>query len=339
MDIKVGDKVKFLSDTGGGIVVQILRDRQALVRIEDDFEIPVMISDLVVTESAGSKTIEMKPVSQIKENKPEKPIVSTKAALKDIEYSGPVLAILPVGDKLDSDTVFECHMINDGDNFFAYTFAVEKFEGLQLVQKGDLEPGMKVKVARYEYSELVKISAFYIDMIFYDEGAYKPIKPIQFVFNTKSINLSKSILYKQNDYFYEDALIVQINDNTTNLYNINDKSLNKAAKEKNDISVKKEVKPQNPDIEEVDLHIEEIIDDFETLSNGEILNLQMSRFITALEGALLGKTKRIVFIHGVGNGILRYEIQKTLKSKYSNLQFHDASFAEYGFGATMVIVR
>ena len=50
------------------------------------------------------------------------------------------------------------------------------------------------------------------------------------------------------------------------------------------------------------------------------------------------KHKKIVFIHGVGNGVLKNEIRKALEKKYKWHTFQDASFKEYGYGATMVIV-
>ncbi|MBN2261553.1 MAG: Smr/MutS family protein, partial [Prolixibacteraceae bacterium] len=55
--------------------------------------------------------------------------------------------------------------------------------------------------------------------------------------------------------------------------------------------------------------------------------------------AIKNRVKRVVFIHGVGNGVLKQEIAKRLSSKYARFQFQDASFKEYGFGATMVILR
>ncbi len=63
----------------------------------------------------------------------------------------------------------------------------------------------------------------------------------------------------------------------------------------------------------------------------------------ALEGALKagGKStpKRIVFIHGVGKGKLRYEIEKELRRNYPKLRYQDASFAEYGYGAIMIFLK
>lgn len=93
-----------------------------------------------------------------------------------------------------------------------------------------------------------------------------------------------------------------------------------------------------PDVEEVNLHIQHILPDYKDLTSGEILEAQMARFTTALEGAIRHKQKRIVFIHGKGAGKLKYELRKTLENNYPRLRFQDASFKEYGFGATMVII-
>ncbi len=95
---------------------------------------------------------------------------------------------------------------------------------------------------------------------------------------------------------------------------------------------------REPGIEEVDLHIESLVDDNSGMSNGEILEIQMGRFKTALDTAIIHKLRRIVFIHGVGNGKLKHEIRRTLDRQYPELKYQDASFREYGYGATMVII-
>ena len=48
--------------------------------------------------------------------------------------------------------------------------------------------------------------------------------------------------------------------------------------------------------------------------------------------------QRIVFIHGKGDGVLRKAILTELKTKYPACKWQDASFKEYGYGATMVTV-
>ena len=91
---------------------------------------------------------------------------------------------------------------------------------------------------------------------------------------------------------------------------------------------------------EVDLHIEKLLDSYNTMTNHEMLTYQMDHFRKELESALKNKDKiaRIVFIHGLGNGTLKLQLRKQLDDMYPFLYYQDASFAEYGFGATMVML-
>jgi len=97
-------------------------------------------------------------------------------------------------------------------------------------------------------------------------------------------------------------------------------------------------KAAEKDTEEVDLHIEQLVDNPKAFSPAEMLDIQTKRFTSALEDAKCNRMKRIVFIHGVGNGRLRLEIQRILKRDYPKLRYQDASFKEYGFGATMIFL-
>ncbi len=105
---------------------------------------------------------------------------------------------------------------------------------------------------------------------------------------------------------------------------------------------KSEKKPQakrksTPELEEVDLHIDELVDTTAGLSNSDIIQIQMDKFHFVMESNAKNKGRKIVFIHGVGNGVLKNEIRKQLERKYK-VYYQDASFREYGYGATMVII-
>jgi len=90
----------------------------------------------------------------------------------------------------------------------------------------------------------------------------------------------------------------------------------------------------------VDLHMHELVDSTAGLSNKEILDYQMKKFREQMEAAIASQTvKKIVFIHGLGNGVLKQELRRELGTKYKKYAFQDASFQEYGYGATMVILR
>lgn len=92
-------------------------------------------------------------------------------------------------------------------------------------------------------------------------------------------------------------------------------------------------------MKEVDLHILELVESATGLSNKEMLDLQMERFRSEMETAISNGTCRIVFIHGVGQGTLKNELRRELESRYRKYDMQDASFREYGYGATMVILR
>lgn len=89
---------------------------------------------------------------------------------------------------------------------------------------------------------------------------------------------------------------------------------------------------------EVDLHIEELVNNYNHLSNGQILEIQLRHFRKNLEKAMENGEHSIIFIHGVGNGVLKTEIRKILTT-YPGVSFQDASYRKYGFGATEVTIH
>lgn len=103
------------------------------------------------------------------------------------------------------------------------------------------------------------------------------------------------------------------------------------------VVAKKEKK--GDDIEIIDLHAGEILENSKNMTSAEIITAQLARFTIALDLAInSGKHGKIVFIHGVGSGRLKFEMQKLMKSKYPKIVSQDASFKEYGYGAMMIFV-
>ena len=102
-------------------------------------------------------------------------------------------------------------------------------------------------------------------------------------------------------------------------------------------------KPSKPNAQPeelvVDLHAEELLDNTDGLSSGDILMAQMKEFRKIMDENLKKKGKRIVFIHGKGEGVLRKNILQELKYRYKQCTVQDASFREYGFGATLVCIK
>lgn len=87
-------------------------------------------------------------------------------------------------------------------------------------------------------------------------------------------------------------------------------------------------------IKEIDLHLHELVASEKGMSNFDKLSLQLSTARKELESAISNKHQKIIFIHGIGEGILKSELQLLFK-KYP-VSFQDASYTEYGLGATEV---
>jgi DNA-nicking Smr family endonuclease len=90
---------------------------------------------------------------------------------------------------------------------------------------------------------------------------------------------------------------------------------------------------------EVDLHIENLLDTHRGMSNGEIIMVQLNVFEKSLRRAMSKRFRKIVFIHGVGQGVLRSEIRRLLADCYPNTEFYDADYLKYGVGGTEVLIR
>ncbi|MEW4922707.1 Smr/MutS family protein [Algibacter sp. 2305UL17-15] len=86
---------------------------------------------------------------------------------------------------------------------------------------------------------------------------------------------------------------------------------------------------------EVDLHINQLVRSSRGMTNFDMLNLQMQTAKRQLEFAISKRIQRIVFIHGVGEGVLKAELE-SLFGRYDNLKYYDANYQKYGLGATEV---
>lgn len=95
-------------------------------------------------------------------------------------------------------------------------------------------------------------------------------------------------------------------------------------------------KDKNEVVLEVDLHINQLTNSTRGLDNYDMLNLQLDTAKRKVEFAIQKRISKIVFIHGVGEGVLKSELLRLL-NKYP-VKYYDASYKKYGLGATEVYV-
>ncbi len=88
---------------------------------------------------------------------------------------------------------------------------------------------------------------------------------------------------------------------------------------------------------EVDLHIEQLIHSTRNLTSYDILNIQLDTAKKQIEFAIRKRIQKVVFIHGVGEGVLREELYSLFR-RYEFIQYSDASYQKYGAGATEIYI-
>jgi len=105
----------------------------------------------------------------------------------------------------------------------------------------------------------------------------------------------------------------------------------------NYINKEKKSKKEVP-VPEFDLHIEKLVKSFKHMNNFDILTLQTETAKRHIEFAIRNRIPKIVFIHGVGEGVLKSELDFILK-RYEHVTFQDANYQKYGSGATEVYFK
>ena len=107
----------------------------------------------------------------------------------------------------------------------------------------------------------------------------------------------------------------------------------KNPKKKKSVGVKRKERTQP--VMEIDLHIHKLLPSTKGMQKHDMLTYQLDTVKRNSAFAMNKKIQKIVFIHGVGEGVLKLELEYLLKH-YDNLKFYDANYQKYGVGATEV---
>ena len=360
MACNVGDIVRFLNDVGGGKVVKLIGKNQVLVEDADGFEIPVLISEVVVVSPANDKEASARPVEakqsdvrqkqQTEKVKPDKPAVPAGSikteeivVRENIDDYEILLGFYPKNQANPLEGDIDIYLINDSAYHLLYTAGVRENAGYtKHIQGGELEPDSKLYLQTLAVKDVATLQELTFGLMKYRTGTYRMQEPEQLELELNPVKLFRPNAFSENDFFDGKAMIYKLSSNQKTLKDFLTPSAEEIAvamKEKKSHAAKPAKQKQPVEIEEVDLHIEALVDNHKGLSNGEILEIQLARFQTALDLGMRSGTKRMVFIHGVGNGKLKHELHRLLDTQYAGkVRYQDASFKEYGYGATMVLL-
>ena len=344
--IKAGDKIRFLNAVGGGIVKSVINKTMVNVEDYDGFEVPTLISELVVVDDSVSMDPERRS-ARIKtpEKKEELPVVKEQPKVEPKYVAGkdtPVcfLAFVPQNEANPVEGELKVYLVNDSNNFILYNYSHLKDKLYRSVESGKMNPNSKRYFESFSRFDLNELPYFQFQMIFFREESPKLENPVVKSLHLNPVKFYRQSSYEKTKYFTQNAIIFSLldPDMETEVAKLTESEMTKIVldKEEPKAVVKRTV---TPDLVEIDLHIHELLEDTRGIANHEMLEIQMGRFRNELETAIANGTRRIVFIHGIGNGTLKQELRQELSTKYKKYYFQDASFKEYGYGATMVILR
>lgn len=350
--IKIGDNIRFLNSVGGGKVTKI-DEKKGLVYVEDEdgFEIPALARDIIVIQAVNEKTnfplkeYTSKPKEQlieikVQEPKKPEPIVETAEG----ENFKALLAFFPKDIKKMDTTSYECYLVNDSNYFLFYNFVFGEDSNRKSVANGLIEPNMQEFLSEIDKSQLNDWEKLRVQIMpFKKDKAYSEQDVLDFTLKINVVRFYKLHSFIETDYFDDPCLLIDLTEARENrlLVEVTPSEIMQAMKQKVSEERRPRLVKKQPknEIIEVDLHVNSLLDTTAGLSNADILNYQMDVFRKTLEENKNHKGQKIVFIHGKGEGVLRSEIEKELKTIYKNYLYQDASFREYGFGATMVTIK
>ncbi len=310
--MKIGDKVRLIHGKEQGRIVRIIDQKQVEVEIEDGFRIPALRSELVVVASEESN------------------LTADQTTASDLvavhKWNGIYLAFTQFNDQ-----VYELNLINDTSYKAYFVIGEEKETQYQGVFSGQMEKESFVKLLEVSIKDFDQWPEYLLQLVFfsYGESAFRPplMKKIRFRSATffKSKKLAP-VLNKEAFLFRVDQDAVKVD------VKMMEENMSEGAKAGAVISISRPAK-------EIDLHIEKLSDQSAGMSNSAMLALQLNEFQKNLENAFATGMEEIVFIHGVGNGVLKKEIHKLLSSNKNIKFFQDAQKEKFGYGATLVRLK
>lgn len=332
MKLHEGDKVKFLNSTGGGTVTRLLDSRMAMVADEDGFEMPTLISELVKADTEEAVAEDEPIVDYLPAESVEKR-TSEEIFLAYVPHDQKWLVTGPVDVFLINNTSHDVIY-----NLFRRT-ARGHFRGIDY---GSLFAGTRHLLATTDRDLITDWTEGSLQFLFHKERMEKVIPPFNSEFQIEVEKFSREESYRRSRLVDARGILVRIISLTGY---IDEHRLIKddtgPSPSRNQLF---ETEPSSPLIFRhqtgqrkavVDLHIHELIDDPSNLQAGEILEFQKKYFINCLETALDNHFLNVIFIHGVGDGILRKELESHLK-KTEGIEWFDAPMSTYGTGALEV---
>ncbi len=227
--MKIGDKVRFLSEIGGGRVAGFQGKNIVLVEDEDGFQMPMLINEVVVV---GDEDYDTKHVIEAKANSvkaalnAEREEVETEPADKPITFKAKpeerkggdklsaYLAFVPMDVKELSQTRFETYLVNDSNYYMRYVYMIAEGAAWTVRGEGEVEPNTKEFIEEFGREDLNALEHSCIQLIAYKRDKHFLLKPtVNAQVRIDPVKFYKLHAFRENMFFEQPALIYTIIEN------------------------------------------------------------------------------------------------------------------------------
>jgi len=221
--MKIGDKVRFLNEVGGGTIAGFEGKNIVLVEDQDGFEVPMLCSQVVVIETnENNRVIKKKeaepPAVRILEDDAwddpaDRPIAYKPKAQerKGGELLNVCLAFVPEDSRELTSTRFEAYLINDSNYYVSATFANNEGSAWHLRWQGTIEPNTKQLLETFDRSDLNDLERLSVHLITWKQDKPYMMKPVVGVeLRLDTVKFYKLHVFQPSPFFREPALVYDI---------------------------------------------------------------------------------------------------------------------------------
>ena len=358
--MKIGDKVKFLSDVGGGRVAGFQGNNIVLVEDEDGFQVPTHINEVVVVGNEDystsrlvaekKKTTKTIPDDDEDYDPADRPL-SFKAPVEERKGGDKLsayIAYVPMSPKEMTTTRFETYIVNDSNYYMHFTYMSAEGNNWQLRASGEIDPNTKLYIEEFGREDLNQFNRIAVQILAYKREKTFLLKPaVDVQLRLDPVKFYKLHTFQENDFFEQAAYLLTLIENdaearplVVDAKRLKQEMMGKIAEDrpKSHAPQNKKDDPDAPLV--VDLHDSEQLAEIGMTTLSNAFDAQMKFFCKILNVHKEEKGKKIVFlIHGKGEAIIRQAIINELRYRSKKFTYQNASFQEYGYGAIQVTIK
>jgi len=206
MKFKEGDKVLFLNEKGGGIVSRVVDEEIVHVSIEDGFEIPYAVGDLIKTGYDETPARRDEPQPDTSKQSRLKMLTHQAVDIPEAVF----LAMVPRNQDQVLAGAMDFYVVNHTAYTMYFGLMVNKSGHFKGVASGKIEPSSRHHLGKVERTEIEDWNHSLLQAVFYQEGKTEPREPISRHIVFKPVKLYKEESFAFSPLLHQKAYMVEV---------------------------------------------------------------------------------------------------------------------------------